>query len=595
LLKSGYGIGLTKLTNGVLLATLLVLQGLSASVTHAATNPEAGLIPDTAALGGQVSAQEEVVAAQVYAKNLDKNMLYTVYTNKGHYRTVNMMPGAYEVWAEKGRLRSDHSWVRLEAGSTMSIDFTLKPGPDFPLTLKSRQAADVKQVTYDEMYPPGQGRDIAERTCMSCHGQLHLPSYKMNKQGWDAMIGLMLDPGARRGAMIQPGSGVGTVTPEEREVLAVYLAENFGLDSANRVLSADVEYPLDEEVLSKGMFVEYLLPLAPSTDLSVRSVPEPGKHRMLEPHIDNSGHVWATNGYIGVSRLDPQTAEWKHYPFGIDEVNGTPYIMAHGMTIDSDENVFWIEFRGKHVGRLNTKTGKMDRFPIDPAGEVYNIQGHTPDLDSKENVWFTVITGNKMGVWDRKTEKISLFEIPTPNSFPYGIDVDQNDNVYFAELFGCKVGVINADTKEFKEYPALASPCSMNRLMVDKEGIVWYSVVRSGILGRLDPETGAQKEYDILPFRTDDKKVVMSGPYGIIADKDNKVWFGDHGLGGALIKFDPDTETFLYHPLPRQADNPNIDITGDGAVVYTTRSSRQAAIGVFYPDVSKMTTFATYR
>jgi streptogramin lyase len=577
------------------MATVVVVLGLSVTTVFASDQAAVGLIPETATLSGKVSADDSFTAAQVYAKNMDKNMLYMVYTNKGNYRAVNLMPGAYEVWVEKGTLRSDHTWVRLEAETDLKIDLALKPGPDYALTLKTRSAKDVKQVSYEEMYPPGQGRDIAERTCMSCHGQLHLPSYKMDKSGWDAMIGLMLDPNARRGAMIQPGAGVGTVTPEEREVLAEYLAENFGLGSEKRVLASDAEYPLDEEELSKGMFVEYLLPLAPSTDLSVRSVPEPGKHRILEPHIDNSGNIWGTNGNIGVSKLDPRTAEYSHYPFGIDEENGNPYLMAHGMTIDSEDNVFWIEFTGKHVGRLNTKTGAMDRFPMDPEGKISNIQGHTPDLDSEENVWFTVITGNKMGVWNRKTEKISLYEVPTPNSFPYGIDVDKQDNVYFAELFGCKVGVINAKTKAFKEYPALASPCAMNRLMVDKEGIVWYSLVRSGILGRLDPETGVQKEYDILPFRKKNKKVVMSGPYGIIADHNNKVWFGDHGMGGALIKFDPETEKFAYHPLPRQADNPNIDITGEGAVVYTTRSSRQAAIGVFYPDASKMTTYATYR
>jgi streptogramin lyase len=80
-----------------------------------------------------------------------------------------------------------------------------------------------------------------------------------------------------------------------------------------------------------------------------------------------------------------------------------------------------------------------------------------------------------------------------------------------------------------------------------------------------------------------------------MADHKNKVWFGDQGLGGALIRFDQDTEKFAYFPLPRKTDNPNIDITGKGAIVYTSRSSRQAAIGIFYPDVSQMTSFAVYR
>ncbi len=554
-----------------------------------------GQVPETGVMSGSVLGPNNFNAAKVYAKNLDKNMLYMVYTYKGQYRMPNLMVGAYEIWSEHKVLSSERSWVRIESGTKIVADFTLKKGmPEDPLTLKTQDIKSGNVVSYDELYPPGSGRDIAERTCMTCHGQMFIPSFKMDKLAWNAIIGMILDTNARRGAMIQEGSGVGDITDEERNILSDYLADNFGPDSQDRTLIAEAEYPLDEAELSKGLFIEYMLPLAPSTDLSLRSRAEAGKHRILEPHIDNEGNIWGTNSFIGVSKLDPRTAEYSHYPFGIDRVNGNPYIQAHGMTIDSVDNVFWIEFYGKHVGRLNTKTGQMDRFPMDPEGKVYNIQGHTPDLDSKENVWFTVITGNKMGVWDRKTEKVSLYDVPTPNSFPYGIDVDQQDNVYFAELFGCKVGVINGNTREFKEYPALASPCSMNRVMVDKKGIVWYSLNRSGLLGRLDPKTGKQKEYPILPFR-EDRTIPLSYPYGIMADHKNKVWFGDQGLGGALIRFDPDTEKFSYYPLPRKTDNPNIDITGKGAIVYTSRSSRQAAIGIFYPDVVQMSSFAVFR
>ncbi|MEE8306149.1 MAG: hypothetical protein V3R81_02730, partial [Gammaproteobacteria bacterium] len=232
--------------------------------------------------------------------------------------------------------------------------------------------------------------------------------------------------------------------------------------------------------------------------------------------------------------------------------------------------------------------------PMDPEGNVRNIQGHTPNLDSQENVWFTVINGNRIGKWDRQTEAITLWEIPTPNSFPYGIEVDQNDDVWFAELWGCNVGRFNPSTEAFTEYPALEQPCAMNRLMADSEGTIWYSLSRPGFLGRLDPDTGEQEEYDVAPFRAE-SKVYGSRPYGIIADHEDQVWFGDNALGGALIHFDPDQKAFTYYPLPRQTDNPNIDRTGEGAIIYTSRSNNQSAIGIFYPDVSKMTGYGAYR
>jgi len=608
----------TKTIDGMrhqLLVGLLAGLGICGMMTavHAAQ-----AIPGTASLSGSVTAATPFTAAQVYARNIDKNMLYMVYTHRGRYSAINLMPGGYEVWVEKGELKSEHRMLRIQAGDKLTLDLLLQPGPDFALTSKDRAmggpqfglgARDgVELLAYEELYPPGPGLDIATVTCISCHGRSFLPSQHRSKPEWYALIDVMLNPA---GAFAQ-GSTI-AVTAEQRDILADYLASNFGPDSPARGLKIDVEFPLDEEALSKAMFIEYLLPLRPEADIYRRSTARPGRHRTLEPKLDNFGNIWATNGIIGITRLDPRTAQFSHFPFGTDTNNpevdmyGKPKsdpasiwsnIYAHGMTIDSNNHVFWLEFQGQHVGRLDPETGKMDRFPIDPEGVVVdergvagNVRGHSPHLDSEENVWFTVIRGNKIGVWKRSTEKITLWEVPTANSFPYGIDMDKNDEVWFAELLGCKVGRFNTRTEQFTEYPSLASPCALNRLTVDSKGIVWYSVFNKGILGRLDPKTGDQVEYDVLPFTEEN----ASMPYGIIADQNDQIWFGDGGMGGTLIRFNPETKKFTYYPEPRQGDNPNIDVTREGAIIYTSRSSEQAAIGIFYPDVSKMTGYGAYR
>ena len=253
----------------------------------------------------------------------------------------------------------------------------------------------------------------------------------------------MLDPA---GAFADPDSPR-TITGEEHEILADYLTENFGPDSPPRVLRLDVKYPLDEETLSSAMFIEYLTPLHPAADLSQRSVNEPFKHRLHRPMMDNDGNLWGSNSLIGLSRVDPRTAQWSHFPIGYDENNpetdmygrkkGEPgsiwsYIFPHDLTIDSNGHVFWAEFQGQHLGRLDPKTGKIDRYHMDPEGVVVdekgvvgNIRGHTPHVAENGDVWFTAIRGNKLGKWDRETEQITLWEIPTPHSFPYGIEIDR--------------------------------------------------------------------------------------------------------------------------------------------------------------------------
>ena len=573
-------------------------------------------IPGTSIVTGTVSADVPFKAAQVYAKNLDKNMLYTVFTHKGKYRAINLLPGGYQIWAEKGKLKTRHHMLRIQDGANVELDLQLAPGPDYPLTLKdstkpgpqfggSKDGATL--VSYDEMYPPGPARDLAEPTCLTCHGLSFLPTFKMERPQWHAMVGLMLNPNA---GFVDPSSAR-NITTEEHDLLADYLTENFGPDSESKVLRLDVEYPLDEAVLSKAMFIEYLAPLQPGLDLSERSPNVPEKHRLHRPLIDQDGNLWGSNSLIGLSRVDPRTAEWSHFPLGYDDNNPTTdmygkekgdpdsiwnYLFPHDLAIDADGNIFWAEFQGQHLGKLDPKTGKMKRYHMDPEGVVVdekgvvgNIRGHSPHVDSRGDVWFTAIRGNKLGLWSRETEQIKLWEIPTPHSFPYGIEIDQKGTIWFAELFGCAVASFDPLTEQFKEYPS-TKPCAINRLAADSKGTIWYSVFRPGRLGRLDPETGEQKEYDVLPFT----KTKASAPYGIVADHDDNIWFGDGGLGGALIMFNPKTEEFTYYPEPRQADNPNLDLTRDGAIIFTTRSNNQAALGIFYPDVSKMREYGAY-
>ena len=580
--------------------------------------PGAPAIPGTSTLTGTVSADTPFTAAQVYAKNLDRNMLYTVFTHNGKYRAPNLLPGGYRIWAEKDGLTSRHEMLRIQGEGDIELDLAMAPGPDNPLTLKDSSkpgpqfggvGGNAQLVSYDEMYPPGPGRDLAEPSCLTCHGHSFLPAHRMGRPQWHAMVGLMMDPS---GPFADPDS-TRSITDEEHDILADYLTNNFGPDSPARVLRLDVEYPLDEETLASAMFIEYLTPLHPGADLSLRSANEPFKHRLHRPMIDNDGNIWGSNSLIGLSRVDPRTGQWSHFPIGYDEKNpetdmygkkkGDPdsvwsYIFPHDLTIDRNGHVFWAEFQGQHLGRLDPETGKIDRYPMDPEGVVVdergvvgNIRGHSPHMAENGDVWFTAIRGNKLGKWDHETGGITLWEIPTPHSFPYGIEVDQKGIVWFAELFGCAVASFDPETERFTEYPSLMKPCAINRLAADSKGTIWYSVFSSGRLGRLNPATGEQREYDVLPFTP----VKASSPYGIIADHEDNIWFGDGGLGGALVKFDQETEEFTYYPEPRQADNPNLDITREGAIIFSTRSNNQAALGIFYPDVSKMTGYGAYR
>ncbi len=64
-------------------------------------------VPGTASLSGTVSSSQPFKAAQVYIRNVDKGIVYMVYTHDGRFRAVALFPGNYEISASTKHLESD--------------------------------------------------------------------------------------------------------------------------------------------------------------------------------------------------------------------------------------------------------------------------------------------------------------------------------------------------------------------------------------------------------------------------------------------------------------------------------------------------------
>jgi streptogramin lyase len=184
-----------------------------------------------------------------------------------------------------------------------------------------------------------------------------------------------------------------------------------------------------------------------------------------------------------------------------------------------------------------------------------------------------------------------LYEPPTANSYPYGADKDKAGNIWMSQFTQCRMAKFDPKEETWIEYPVLTAYesdpyCLIRRGSVDSKGIVWYVIFDKGIVGKLDPETEKMVEYRI-PAK-------FSEPYDVWPDKDDNMWISDAAMGGALIKFDPRSEKFIFYPAVQRGDMPKIEITREGAIWYNPRSAQRGAVGVLYPDMTKMTTFAAH-
>lgn len=175
----------------------------------------AASLPGTAGLSGTVASATPFTAAQVYVRNVDKRILHMVYTHAGRFRAVGLFPGTYEVRVTATGLESDVQHLVLDAGDTTSLDLSLREmdaatvpdaaggGQEMPV---SRAAAEYR--SYDDLYPPGPGRDIAERTCMPCHGGNFLSSRPARREVWEAAIDKMFGTVLSDRSAISYGEGI---------------------------------------------------------------------------------------------------------------------------------------------------------------------------------------------------------------------------------------------------------------------------------------------------------------------------------------------------------------------------------------------------
>ena len=79
-----------------------------------------------ARLSGSVTAPTAFKAAQVYIRNVDKNIMYMVFTSAGQFRAVSLFPGNYEIRVTAKGLQSDVQKVALKAGDNPRVSVALQ-------------------------------------------------------------------------------------------------------------------------------------------------------------------------------------------------------------------------------------------------------------------------------------------------------------------------------------------------------------------------------------------------------------------------------------------------------------------------------------
>ena len=565
-----------------------------------------GELAGMARLSGTVTAPQTFKAAQVFIRNIDKNIVYMAFTSGGQFRAVALFPGNYEVSVKAKGLESDAQTVTLRSGENARLSLAMHAGQG----IEPAPQANVAFARYPEIYPQGPGLQVIEQGCMRCHDENFIPARPASEDVWKARLGHMTgaELNVRDSRAYNEGALAGRVqwfpfSTKDKEEFIAYVTKHYGPGAKPRFVRAEQEVPLDEASLGKAMFMEYYLPIDPPGTGS--SSPEFAKRGRgirwgQDVRFDAEGNVWLTDrGYPHrLVKLNPRTGQQKDYAYP-DVSNGN-----HDLTIDRFGIVWAPEHAGlkpdgmKRILGFNPKTEKWEyQVAADPENVIRNSVKwmQSMALDSKSNLYVGWIMGGAITKYERATGKVKVYPISERGAVPYGVIADRNDNIWIALWNSGKIAKFDTINEQWTEFAPLTFPSHIRRLNVDAQSNIWAAVWnqgrRPGKLAKLDQSTGRFTEYSV-PLWT-------AQPYDVAPDADGNIWFADSPTPDrvALIsRFNPRNQTFAFYPKPQfEADTPKIQVTRDGAIWFSPRGSRnRPAVSVLYPDMDKITTLGAF-
>jgi len=114
-------------------------------------------------------------------------------------------------------------------------------------------------------------------------------------------------------------------------------------------------------------------------------------------HWQVDGNVWTNDAGGATGVLDMVTGKFERgEPY--KNLSGTHSV--YGLYTDSKNNLFYLDFGGENIGRIDAKTGVLRLIPT-PTPRSRPRRGR---MDAQDRLWFAEFYGGNIGMFDTKTE-----------------------------------------------------------------------------------------------------------------------------------------------------------------------------------------------
>jgi streptogramin lyase len=250
---------------------------------------------------------------------------------------------------------------------------------------------------------------------------------------------------------------------------------------------------------------------------------------------DRDGNLWLGNMYQAVIvKFDRKTEKFQYWSLPSDQnIDAAQINMVSPQSSHVDGKV-WTQNNGfAGVHRLDIATGKIETwepFKDVPKGEPHNIYDVIPD--SKNNVYFTDFRQRHIGRIDAVTGEVKLFQAPTAASAPRRGMMDSQDRLWFGEYRGDRIAMFDTKSESFKEWKMTARWASPYDVFLDKNEEAWTGSMLTDQVTRLSTKSGEIVDY-LLPRSTNIRRVFVDNSTNPVT-----FWVGSNH-GASVIKLEP--------------------------------------------------------
>jgi len=157
--------------------------------------------------------------------------------------------------------------------------------------------------------------------------------------------------------------------------------------------------------------------------------------------FDNNETLWMMeSGPARLAKFDMIAEKFTEIPL---PRTGNASTNPIGIAIDTQNMIWYTQFRTSNIGRFDPRTNSVEQFPTGLiTGASYGIVS-----DKQGNIWTSQQRVDRIVKISTKNLSISEFRIPTNGSFTENLAVDPAGNVWFVETAGNKIGMIEASTQ----------------------------------------------------------------------------------------------------------------------------------------------------